>query len=91
MAGPDEDEKVAPQRSGVREFRGNMSGFLRQARKGSSFLVMSHDEVSAEIHPPSKADRPRHQPGALRGKIHMAGDFGALPPDVIAAMESNEE
>jgi len=86
MAGPDEDEKVAPQRSGVREFRGNMSGFLRQARKGSS-----HDEVLAEIHPPSKADRPRHQPGALRGKIHMAGDFGALPPDVIAAMESNEE
>jgi antitoxin (DNA-binding transcriptional repressor) of toxin-antitoxin stability system len=80
-----------PQRVGVREFRGNLTGFLRQARQGNSFLVMSHDQVLAEIRPPSKAERPRRRPGALRGKIRMASDFDVLPPDVLAAMEGKEE
>jgi antitoxin (DNA-binding transcriptional repressor) of toxin-antitoxin stability system len=91
MAEPEQDKKPLPQRIGVREFRGNMSGFLRQARHGSSFLVTSHDEVLAEIHPPSKTVRPRRQPGALRGRIRMAPDFDTLPPDVLAAMEGEEE
>lgn len=77
-------------RVGVREFRGNMTDFLRQARNGSSFLVTSHDEVLAEIHPPSKSVRPRRQPGALRGQIRMAPDFDALPPDVLASMEGED-
>ncbi len=64
-----------------------MTGFLRLARQGTSFLITSHDEVVAEIHPPSVASRPRRQPGALRGKIHMAADFDILPADVLAAME----
>jgi antitoxin (DNA-binding transcriptional repressor) of toxin-antitoxin stability system len=80
-----------PQRVGVREFRGNLTGFLRRARQGNSFLVMSHDQVLAEIRPPSKAERPRRRPGALRGKIRMASDFDVLPPDVLAAMEGKEE
>lgn len=91
MAEPEQDKKVSPpRRLGVREFRANMTGFLRQARRGSSFLVTSHDEVLAEIHPPSKAVRPRRQPGVLRGKIRLAPDFDVLPPDVLAAMEGEE-
>ena len=39
----------SPRRVGVREFRGNLTGFLRQARQGRSFLVMSHDRVLAEV------------------------------------------
>lgn len=84
--------KVAsPQRVGVREFRGNLTGYLRQARQGASFLVMSRDQVVAEIRPPPATERPRRQPGALRGKIRMAPDFDTLPPDVLAAMEGDEE
>lgn len=77
-------------RVGVRELRSNLSGLLRQARHGTSFLVMSHDQVVAEIRPPSKAVTSRRQPGALVGKIHMADDFDLLPTDVLNAMEGGE-
>ena len=76
---------------GVRELRGNLSGFLRQARQGTSFLVMSHDEVVAEVRPPSELARPRRRPGALRGKIRVAPDFDSTPADLIAAMEGEKE
>jgi antitoxin (DNA-binding transcriptional repressor) of toxin-antitoxin stability system len=85
MDQPTEDK--AAQRVGVRAFRGNLSEFLRQARQGSSFLIMSHDQVLAELRPPPPAERAPRQPGALRGKIKMAPDFDLLPPDVLAAME----
>ena len=81
----------SPQRVGVREFRGNLTGFLRQARQGRSFLVMSRDQVLAEVGPPPPAERPRRRPGARRGRIRMAPDFDALPSDVLAAMEGEEE
>ena len=91
MAEPEHDTKTPPpQLVGVRELRGNLTGFLRQARHGASFLVTSHDQVLAEIRPPSKAERPRRRPGALRGKIRMAPDFDTLPPDVLATMEGEE-
>jgi antitoxin (DNA-binding transcriptional repressor) of toxin-antitoxin stability system len=79
-----------PQRVGVREFRGNLTEYLRQARQGRSFLIMSRDQVLAEVGPPPQAARPRRKPGALRGKIRMAPDFDALPSNILAAMEGEE-
>lgn len=90
MAEP-EQGKQEPQRVGVREFRGNLTGFLRQVRQGRSFLVTSRDQVLAEIRPPPKAEQPRRQPGALRGRIRMAPDFDTLPPEVLTAMENEED
>lgn len=78
-----------PQRVGVREFRGNFSGFMRQVRQGSSFVVTSRDEVVALIQPPQPP--PRRQPGTLRGKIEIAPDFDAIPPGLLATMESEGE
>jgi antitoxin (DNA-binding transcriptional repressor) of toxin-antitoxin stability system len=49
MAGWQPDEP--PQRVGVREFRGNLTEFLRQARQGRSFLIMSRDQVPAKVEP----------------------------------------
>lgn len=90
MAEPLHDRKPPqPQRVGVREFRGNLTGFLRQARQGASFLVTSHDQVLAEVRPPPPAEHARRRPGALRGKIRMAADFDSLPPEVLAAMEGD--
>ena len=80
-----QDKPSAPLRIGVREFRGNMTGFLRQARNGASFLITSHDEVVAELHPPSIPLQPYRQPGGLQ--IWMAPDFDDLPDDVLAEME----
>jgi antitoxin (DNA-binding transcriptional repressor) of toxin-antitoxin stability system len=88
MTGSSQDR--SPRRVGVREFRGNLAEFLRQARQGRSFLIMSRDEVLAEVGPPPSAVRPRRQPGALRGKIRIAPDFDALPPELLAAMEGEE-
>ena len=76
-------------RVGVRELRANLSSLLRQARHGTSFLVMSHNEVVAEIRPPSKSVSSRRRPGALEGKILMADDFDILPSDVLDAIEGN--
>ena len=80
----------SPQRVGVREFRGNLTGFLRQARQGRSFLIMSRDQVLAEVGPPLQTLRPRRRPGALRDKIRIGPDLDSLPSDVLAAMEGEE-
>lgn len=90
MAEPGQDKKT-PQRVGVRELRENLTGFLRQVRHGRSFLIASRDQVLAELRPAPKAEQPRRKPGGLRGEIWMAPDFDTLPPDVLAAMEGEEQ
>ena len=85
-AGPSDPERI-----GVREFRGNLTGYLRRVRLGGSFLITSRDEVLAELRPPPQAETPRRRPGALRGRIRMPPDFDTLPPEVLAAMEGGEE
>ncbi len=84
-----EDQSGSSQqiRVGVRELRGNLTRYLRQARQGTAVLITSHDAVIAELHPPSLTSRPARQPGALKGQIRMADDFDILPAEVLAAME----
>jgi prevent-host-death family protein len=86
---PDQNLKP-PRQVGVRDFRGNMTGILRQAKRGETFLITSHGEVVAELRPPSVLERPRRQPGALRGKIQLSPDFNELPADMLAAMEGDD-
>lgn len=89
--GGKEARAAGPERVGVRDLRGNLTGYLRRVRLGDSFLITSHDQVLAEMRPPPLSERPRRRPGALRGRIRMAPDFDTLPPDVLAAMEGGEE
>ncbi|ACI52137.1 prevent-host-death family protein [Gluconacetobacter diazotrophicus PA1 5] len=77
----------APLKIGVRELRGNLTTYLRQVRQGSTILVTSHDEVVAELRPPSPSCRPRRQPGALRGRIRLRDDFDQTPQDVLDSMD----
>lgn len=77
-----------PQKVGVRAFRGNFAGYMRQVRHGASFAVTARDEVIAIVQPPQPA--PRREPGRLRGRITMAPDFDDLSPDLLAAMEGGE-
>jgi len=79
----------APLKIGVREFRGNLTTYLRQARQGSTILVTSHDEVVAELRPPSPSYRPRRRPGALRGRIKLSADFDQTPQDVFDSMDGD--
>jgi antitoxin (DNA-binding transcriptional repressor) of toxin-antitoxin stability system len=87
----DHRNQSTPEHVGVREFRSNLSRFLRQVRQGRTFLVMSHDQAVAEVRPPPAMGMPKRRPGALRGRIRMAPDFDALPREVLAAMEGEEE
>jgi antitoxin (DNA-binding transcriptional repressor) of toxin-antitoxin stability system len=80
-----------PERVGVCDLRGNLTGYLRQVRLGCSFLVTSRDQVLAELRPPPPVERSRRKPGALRGRIRMAPDFDTLPADVLAALEGRGE
>ncbi|WP_184377546.1 antitoxin of toxin-antitoxin stability system [Rhizobium sp. BK619] len=70
----------------MREFRGNLTSFLKQIQEGQRFVLISHHKVVAEIGPPS-ADVAIRKPGALRGKIGISDDFDSLPADVLKAME----
>jgi len=78
-------------RVGVRELRGNLTSYLRQAQQGASILVTSHDQVIAELRPPPVEQRPRRTLGAMRGKIWVAPDFDEWPPGFIDMMEGKEE
>ena len=89
MAKQENTMSQPPRRIGVREFRGNFSGFMRQVRHGSSFVVTSRNEVVAIIQPPQSLP-PRRQAGTLRGRIKMAPDFDAMPPGLLATMEGEE-
>jgi antitoxin (DNA-binding transcriptional repressor) of toxin-antitoxin stability system len=90
MAEPRQSNPGPPRQVGVREFRGNMTGFLRQAGHGASFLITLHGKVIAEIRPPATPERSRRQPGGLRGKIKIGPDFDTLPADILAAIEGHE-
>lgn len=77
-------------RVGVRELRGNLSGYLRQARQGRSFVVMSRGQPVAELRAPPRRTEAR-RPGGLKGRIRMAEDFDSLPDDVLDAIEGAGE
>ena len=81
------DQEKSARRIGVREFRSGFSGFMREVRQGTSFLVTSRDQVVAVVQPPYPSVRPRRQPGGLRGRIRMGPDFDTLPADILASME----
>lgn len=73
-------------RIGVRALRAELTTILREVRGGQAVLVMSRDEVVAELRPPSSRHVGR-KPGALRGKIRIAADFDETPTDLLDAME----
>jgi antitoxin (DNA-binding transcriptional repressor) of toxin-antitoxin stability system len=81
-------DKAAHIRVGVPELRGKLTQYLREASQGTSFLVTSHDDVIAEIHPPSPMRRSFRQPGALRGQIVMSDDFNTWPAGVLDTFEA---
>ncbi len=80
-------EETAVSRIGVRELRENLSGVLRRVQRGSSLLITVRDEVIAELRPPAAVSRPPRTPGALKGQIWMAPDFGETPDALIDIME----
>jgi antitoxin (DNA-binding transcriptional repressor) of toxin-antitoxin stability system len=83
-------ERGEPIRIGVRELRGKLGDYLRQARLGARFVIVSRGEPVAELGAPSQASeagKPR-QAGLLKGQIWMAEDFDEWPEGFVEAMEN---
>ena len=76
-----------PQHIGVRELRGKLSHFLRAARRGERFVIVSRGQPIAEIGAPTTSPAPVRSPGGLKGAIWMADDFDDWPDDVLDAIE----
>ena len=49
------------------------------------------DQASAEIEPRPNTVRTPRRPGALQGQILTAPDFEALPADILAAIEGEDD
>lgn len=84
-------ERAEPIRIGVREFRGKLSDYLRQAKSGARFVIVSRGAPVAELGapPPEETLAPkRRQAGALRGQIWIADDFDEWPEGFVDQMEN---
>jgi len=82
-------ERGEPIKVGVREFRGKLGDYLRQAAKGARFLIVSRGKPVAELGAPSD-DTPRREPrhsGGLKGQIWMADDWDEWPEDILESFE----
>jgi antitoxin (DNA-binding transcriptional repressor) of toxin-antitoxin stability system len=79
-----------PIRIGVRELRSKLGDYLRQAKNGARFLIVSRGEPVAQLGAPAneEPERKPRQAGALKGKIWMADDWDQWPEGFIEAMEN---
>ena len=76
----------------VREFRQNLSGYLRQAHDGPGFVITARGQDLARVVPPASKAHHRHRlVGLLKGQIQMAPDFDQAPAELIAAMDGSGE
>lgn len=82
-------DRAEPIRIGVRELRGKLGDYLRQAKRGARFLIVSRGEPVAELGAPSseESERKPRQSGGLKGKIWMADDWEEWPPDILESFE----
>ena len=86
-------ERGEPIKVGVRELRGKLSDYLRQAREGARFLIVSHGQPIAELGAPAQApaDRNLRVLGSMKGEIWMADDWDEWPEGFLDAMEGKDE
>lgn len=88
-------ERSEPIKVSVREFRGKLSDYLRQARQGARFLIVSRGQPMAEIGAPSEdsgsTSLPRRPLGLMQGEIWIADDFDETPAWLSDAMEGKDD
>jgi prevent-host-death family protein len=68
----------------VTEAKAHLSELLDLVSKGEEVILSRAGKPVAILEPYRQANRPR-QPGRLRGKIRIAPDFDALPPELADA------
>jgi prevent-host-death family protein len=75
-------------RVSVRQLRGRLSEYLKQAESGAEIEVTAREKLVARIVPPRPLG-PRSL-GLLEGQIEIAPDFDRTSPTLIALMEGRK-
>lgn len=72
-------------------FRARLSDYLRQAKNGARFTIVSRSEPVAEISAPTQPppeNPPRRKLGTMKGEVWMAEDWDTWPDDVLESFEA---
>ncbi|HEX4157360.1 MAG TPA: type II toxin-antitoxin system prevent-host-death family antitoxin [Rhizomicrobium sp.] len=78
-----------PKKVNFREFRTNLSTYLREVHDGAEIVVTSHGKEVARVVPPASIAEQRAKLfGMFKGQLHMAADFDETPPEWIDEMEA---
>ena len=85
-------DRAEPIEIGVREFRARLSDYLRQAKNGARFTIVSRGEPVAEVGAPADLRRGpgRRVLGAMKGEIWIADDFDEWPEGFVDVMEGKD-
>jgi prevent-host-death family protein len=68
----------------MHEAKSQLSRLVRRVEAGEEVVIASAGRPVARLVPYEPLPAPR-QPGALRGQIQIAPDFGELPPELADA------
>lgn len=72
----------------MHDAKSQLSRLVDQALAGEEVVIARAGEPQVRLVPIKPTDR-RRTPGCWAGKLRMAPDFDATPPDVIDAFEQN--
>jgi antitoxin (DNA-binding transcriptional repressor) of toxin-antitoxin stability system len=75
-----------PTRVNVREFRANLSRYLKQAEAGAAIAILSHDKIVAELRPPAPPAQFPCTFGALKDKITLTPGWDDPDEELIDIM-----
>jgi len=70
----------------IGEAKTNLSKLIALAEEGENVELRRGREPVARLVPLPKSGTVRRKPGALAGRIRLAGDFDAWPEDVAQAL-----
>jgi prevent-host-death family protein len=70
----------------IHQAKTHFSKLVERAAAGEEIVIGKAGKPVARLVPYKEAI-PRRQPGSMKGKIRIAGDFDELPDDVLAAFK----
>ena len=74
----------------ISEAKAQLSALIERVQAGEEIIIGKAGKPVAKLVRYEHSEKER-QPGALKGKIHIADDFDELPADIAEAFGMNEK